>query len=73
MQKRKTDSLDRERVNNVCRQWNKFKPIMECDLFHNTALNDNHQVCALIDPGSTAFATINQKHVGRLKILTQSL
>lgn len=74
MQKRKTDGLDRERENGICRQWNKFKPIMECDLFHTTALlNDNHQLCALIDPGSTAFATISQKHVGRLKILTQSL
>lgn len=74
MQKQNTDCLDRGLKHNVIRQWNDFKSIMECELFHTTAvLNDNHQLCALIDPGSTAFATISEKHVNRLQLSTQSL
>ena len=40
---------------------------MNCELFHTTALiNGQYQLCTLIDPGSSAFATINKKYVNKL-------
>lgn len=47
---------------------------MDGDLFHTVALiNDHSQLCALIDPGSSAFATISQKHIHKLKLKTHPL
>lgn len=47
---------------------------MECDLFHTTAIiNGFHQLRTLIDPGSSAFATISQEHVNKLRLKTQPL
>ena len=47
---------------------------MNCELFHTTALIDHyHQLCTLIDPGSSAFATISQKHIKRLGLKTHPL
>lgn len=52
-------------------KWKEFKPHMDCDLFHTTALiNGIHQLCTLIDPGSSAFATINQRYVSSLNLTT---
>lgn len=42
---------------------------MDCDLFHTTAfINEIHQLCAFVDPGLSAFATINQKYVAKFKL-----
>lgn len=47
---------------------------MDGDLFHTTALiNGQFQLCALIDPGSSAFATISQKHINKIKLKTYPL
>ena len=47
---------------------------MDSDLFHTTALiNGIHQLCTLIDPGSSAFATISQKRVKYLNLMTYPL
>ena len=56
---------------NLESQWESFKPMMNCDLFHTTAIiNDYHKLCTLIDPGSSAFATVSQKHIKKLKLVT---
>lgn len=48
-----------------------FKPKMDYDFFHTTALiNGIFQLCALFDPGSSAFATISQNNVNRLYLKT---
>ena len=50
-------------------KWKTFKPLMNCDLFHTTALIDGkYQLCTLIDPRSSAFATISEKFVNNLKL-----
>lgn len=47
---------------------------MESELFHTTAFVDGiYQLCALIDSGCTAFATISQRHVQRLNLPTHQL
>lgn len=74
MQKPKTECLDQRDNERLNSKWNKFKQNMECDLFHTTALLDEtYQLCALIDPGSTAFATISQKFVDKFRFHTQPL
>lgn len=61
-------------VNSNENEWKSFKPIMNCDLFHTTAFLDNyHQISALIDSGSSAFATISQKWVKILSLTTENI
>ena len=47
---------------------------MDCELFHTTALiNGSNQLCTLIDPGSSAFASISKKQLQKLKLTNSPL
>ena len=52
-------------------EWNKFQPLMQSNLFHTTAFIDSYnQLCTLMDPGSSIYASIAETHVDRLKLKT---
>lgn len=73
-QERKDNGVDKKWADSLTRKWNRLKSIMEYDLFHTKALlNGDHQLCALIDPGFNAFATISQNSVNRFQLLTKPL
>ena len=47
---------------------------MDSELFHTTAtLNYQYQLCALIDPGSSAFASISQKYISKYNLKTEKI
>ena len=47
---------------------------MNCDLFYITSfINGYHQLCTLIDPGCSAFATISERKLKELGITTYPL
>ena len=52
-------------------EWNDFQPLMQSNLFHTTAFVAGYnQLCTLMDPGPSIYASTAETHANRLKLKT---